>query len=130
MRPHDLVKFGLIPEFVGRFPIIVTFDELDEEMLVDILWKPKNSLVKQYQKLLEMENVKLRFQEGAMVAIVREAIKRKTGARGLRSIIEEIMLDVMYELPSLENVRECIITEEVLTHKEKPMLVYEKKKSA
>ena len=99
VRPHDLVKFGLIPEFVGRFPIIVTFDELDEEMLVDILWKPKNSLVKQYQKLLEMENVKLRFQEGAMVAIVREAIKRKTGARGLRSVMERTLLPLMYEVP-------------------------------
>ncbi|MGM0559356.1 MAG: ATP-dependent Clp protease ATP-binding subunit ClpX [Myxococcota bacterium] len=127
VRPHDLVKFGLIPEFVGRFPVIVTFDELSEDMLVEILWKPKNSLVKQYQKLFEMENVKLRFQEEAMSAIVVEAIKRKTGARGLRSILEEIMLDVMYELPSLRNVRECIITEEVLTKKEKPMLVYEKK---
>jgi ATP-dependent Clp protease ATP-binding subunit ClpX len=127
VRPHDLVKFGLIPEFVGRFPVIVTFDELSEDMLVEILWKPKNSLVKQYQKLFEMENVKLRFQEEAMSAIVAEAIKRKTGARGLRSILEEVMLDVMYELPSLRNVRECIITEEVLTKKEKPMLVYEKK---
>jgi ATP-dependent Clp protease ATP-binding subunit ClpX len=127
VRPHDLVKFGLIPEFVGRFPVIVTFDELSEDMLVDILWKPKNSLVKQYQKLFEMENVKLRFQDEAMVAIVRAAIKRKTGARGLRSILEEVMLDVMYELPSLRNVRECVITEEVLTNKEKPMLVYEKK---
>ncbi|QDG51231.1 ATP-dependent Clp protease ATP-binding subunit ClpX [Persicimonas caeni] len=126
-RPHDLVKFGLIPEFVGRFPVIVTFDELSEDMLVDILWQPKNSLVKQYQKLFEMEGVKLRFQDEAMVAIVREAIKRKTGARGLRSILEEVMLDVMYELPSLRNVRECVITEEVLTKKEKPMLVYEKK---
>jgi ATP-dependent Clp protease ATP-binding subunit ClpX len=127
VRPHDLVKFGLIPEFVGRFPVIVTFDELSEDMLVDILWQPKNSLVKQYQKLFEMEGVKLRFQDDAMVAIVREAIKRKTGARGLRSILEEVMLDVMYELPSLQNVRECVITEEVLTNKEKPMLVYEKK---
>ena len=127
VRPYDLVKFGLIPEFVGRFPVIVTFDELSEDMLVEILWKPKNSLVKQYQKLFEMENVKLRFQDDAMVAIVQEAIKRKTGARGLRSILEEVMLDVMYELPSLRNVRECIITEEVLTKKEKPMLVYEKK---
>jgi ATP-dependent Clp protease ATP-binding subunit ClpX len=127
VRPHDLVKFGLIPEFVGRLPVIVTFDELSEDMLVDILWQPKNSLVKQYQKLFEMEGVKLRFQDDAMVAIVREAIKRKTGARGLRSILEEVMLDVMYELPSLRNVRECVITEEVLTNQEKPMLVYEKK---
>lgn len=130
VRPHDLVKFGLIPEFVGRFPVIVTFDELSEGMLVEILWKPKNSLVKQYQKLFEMENVKLRFQEEAMTAIVAEAIKRKTGARGLRSILEEVMLDVMYEIPSLHNVRECIITEEVLTKHEKPMLVYENEKKS
>jgi ATP-dependent Clp protease ATP-binding subunit ClpX len=127
VRPQDLTKFGLIPEFVGRFPVIVTFDELDEEMLVEILWKPKNSLVKQYQKLFELEGVKLRFNDEAMVAIVREAIERKTGARGLRAILEEIMLEIMYELPSLENVRECVITEDVVTNSEKPMLVYEKK---
>src|SRR5690554_4147620 len=126
VRPEDVVKFGMIPEFVGRFPVIVAFDELSENMLVEILWKPKNSLVKQYQKLFELENVKLRFNQEAMVAIVREAIKRKTGARGLRAIIEEVMLDIMYELPSLENVRECVITEESVLHREKPMLVYEK----
>jgi ATP-dependent Clp protease ATP-binding subunit ClpX len=95
-------------------------------MLVDILWKPRNSLVKQYQKLFELENVKLRFHQEAMVAIVREAIKRKTGARGLRAILEEVMLDIMYELPSLKNVQECIITEESVINKDKPMLVYEK----
>lgn len=126
VKPSDLTKFGLIPEFVGRFPVIVTFDELDEEMLVNILWQPKNSLVKQYQKLFELEGVKLRINHEAMLAIVREAIKRKTGARGLRAIIEEVMLDIMYEIPSLENVRECVITEEVVMKKEKPMLVYEK----
>ena len=127
VRPQDLTKFGLIPEFVGRFPVIVTFDELDEGMLVEILWKPKNSLIKQYQKLFELEGVKLRFNEEALLAIVREAIKRKTGARGLRAIIEEIMLEIMYEIPSLENVRECVVTEDVVTKNEKPMLVYEKK---
>lgn len=126
VRPTDLNKFGLIPEFVGRFPVIVTFDQLDEEMLVEILWKPKNSLVKQYQKLFEIEGVKLRFNQDALMAMVREAIKRKTGARGLRGIIEEIMLDIMYEIPSLEGVRECVITEECVLKKEKPMLVYEK----
>ena len=126
VQPSDLNKFGLIPEFVGRFPVIVTFDELNEDMLVDILWQPKNSLVKQYQKLFEMENVKLRINQEGMVAIVREAIERKTGARGLRAILEEVMLDIMYELPSLENVRECVITEDVVLKKEKPMLVYEK----
>lgn len=125
-RPQDLTKFGLIPEFVGRFPVIVTFDELSEDMLVEILWAPKNSLVKQYQKLFELEGVKLRFHHEAMVAIVRKAIERKTGARGLRSILEEIMLDIMYELPSLENVNECVVTEDVVLKGEKPMLVYEK----
>jgi ATP-dependent Clp protease ATP-binding subunit ClpX len=126
VKPADLTKFGLIPEFVGRFPVIVTFDELDEDMLVNILWQPKNSLIKQYQKLFELENVKLRVNPEAMMAIVREAIKRKTGARGLRAIIEEVMLDIMYEIPSLENVRECVITEDVVLKREKPMLVYEK----
>ncbi len=126
VKPADLTKFGLIPEFVGRFPVIVTFDELDEEMLVNILWQPKNSLIKQYQKLFELENVKLRVNPEAMLAIVREAIKRKTGARGLLAIIEEVMLDIMYEIPSLENVRECVITEDVVIKREKPMLVYEK----
>ena len=124
-RSSDLVKFGLIPEFVGRFPVIVTFDEPDEEMLLDILWMPKNSLIKQYQKLFEMENVKLRFHQEAMIAIVRRSIARKTGARGLRAIIEDVMLDIMYELPSLTNVRECVITEDVVLKGEKPMLVYQ-----
>lgn len=127
VRPEDVVKFGMIPEFVGRFPVIVAFDELSEEMLVEILWKPKNSLVKQYKKLFEIENVKLRFNQEAMVAIVGEAIARKTGARGLRAILEEVMLEIMYELPSLENVRECVITEECVVNREMPMLVYEKK---
>ena len=126
VRPEDVVKFGMIPEFVGRFPVIVAFDELSEDMLVEILWKPKNSLVKQYKKLFEMEDVKLRFNQDAMVSIVREAIARKTGARGLRAILEEVMLEVMYELPSLKNVRECIITEECVENREMPMLVYEK----
>ena len=125
VRPEDLTKFGLIPEFVGRFPIIVTFDEPDEDMLMDILWMPKNSLIKQYQKLFEMENVKLRFHQEAMLAIVRRSIERRTGARGLRAILEEVMLDIMYELPSLDNVRECIITEDVVVNGEKPMLVYQ-----
>ena len=125
-RPEDLTRFGLIPEFVGRFPVLVTFDEPDESMLVDILHQPKNSLVKQYQKLFEMENVKLRFNPEAMQAIVRRCIQRQTGARGLRAILEEVMLDIMYELPGLKNVRECIITEDVVLKGEKPILVYEK----
>lgn len=127
VRPSDLVEFGLIPEFVGRFPVIVTFDELTEDMLVDILWEPKNSIVKQYKKLFEIEGVDLKFKQGALRAIVQKAMERKTGARGLRAILEEVMLDIMYELPSLKNVRECVITEEVLTDDESPMLVYEKK---
>ncbi len=126
VRPEDVVKYGMIPEFVGRFPVIVPFEELSEDMLVEILWRPKNSLVEQYQKLFEFEDVKLRFNDDAMVAIVREAIERKTGARGLRAILEEVMLDIMFELPSLQNVRECIITEESVVQRDKPMLVYEK----
>lgn len=124
-RPEDLTKFGLIPEFVGRFPVMVTCDEPDEDMLLDILWKPKNSLIKQYQKLFEIEGVKLRFEHEAKVAIVRRCIERRTGARGLRAIIEEVMLEIMYELPSLSGVDQCVITEEVVLHGEKPMLVYE-----
>ncbi len=126
VKPSDLTKYGLIPEFIGRFPVIVTFDALSEEMLIDILWKPKNSLVKQYQKLFELENVKLRFNQDGLEAIVKEAVIRKTGARGLRAIIEEVMLDIMYDIPSLEGVAECIITEEVVLKKDKPLLVYEK----
>jgi ATP-dependent Clp protease ATP-binding subunit ClpX len=124
-RPEDLTRFGLIPEFVGRFPVIVTFDEPDEDMLMDILWMPKNSLIKQYQKLFEMEGVKLRFHQEAMLAIVKRSIHRQTGARGLRAIIEEVMLDIMYEIPSLEGVCECVITEDVVTKGERPILVYQ-----
>lgn len=126
-RPEDLVRFGIIPEFVGRFPVIVTFDEPDEDMLMDILWMPKNSLIKQYQKLFEMEGVKLRFEQEAMLAVVRKSLERRTGARGLRAILEEVMLDIMYELPGLEGVRECTITKGVVMHAKKPDLVYEKK---
>jgi len=126
VQPEDLLRFGLIPEFIGRLPVIATLDELNMEALVDILKKPKNALVKQYQKLFEFENVKLRFTEGALMAIAKEAVKRKSGARGLRSILENIMLDVMYEIPSQTNVRECIISEEVVVHRENPILLYEK----
>ncbi|MFB6262769.1 MAG: ATP-dependent Clp protease ATP-binding subunit ClpX, partial [Bradymonadaceae bacterium] len=127
VRPEDLIEYGMIPEFVGRFPVIVSFEQLTEEQLVEILWKPKNSLVKQYKKLFELENVELRFEEEAMHAIVRQAIERNTGARGLRSIMEVVMLDVMYELPDLSNARECVITEEVVEEGEKPAISYEKK---
>jgi len=126
VQPEDLLKFGLIPEFIGRLPVIATLDELSIEALIDILKKPRNALVKQYQKLLEFENVKLRFTEGALMAIAKEAIKRKSGARGLRSIMENMMVDVMYEIPSQPNIRECIVSEEVVLHHENPILLYEK----
>jgi ATP-dependent Clp protease ATP-binding subunit ClpX len=126
VQPEDLLKFGLIPEFIGRLPVIATLGELSIEALIDILKKPKNALIKQYQKLFDFENVKLRFTEGALMAIAKEALKRKSGARGLRSIMENTMLDVMYEIPSQPNIRECIISEEVVLHRESPILVYEK----
>ncbi len=121
--PEDLLKFGLIPEFVGRLPIIVTLDALDEEALVKILQEPKNALVKQYQKLLQMDNIDLEFKEDAVRAIAKEALKRNTGARGLRAIIEDIMLDVMYEIPSRTDVSKCVVTKEVVAKKEDPLLV-------
>ena len=116
----------MIPEFIGRLPVIATFGELSIEALVDILKKPKNALVKQYQKLFDFENVKLRFTEGALRAIAREAMKRKSGARGLRAIMENIMFDVMYEIPSQSNISECIVSEEAVLHHESPILLYEK----
>jgi len=128
--PEDLLKFGLIPEFVGRLPVISTLEPLDEAALVRILSEPKNALIKQYQKLLELDNVKLEFKQEALEAIAKEAIKRNTGARGLRAIIEGIMLDLMYEVPSREDVTTCVITEETVTNKVLPELDnVEKKKS-
>ena len=121
--PQDLLKFGLIPEFVGRLPVIVTLDALDESALVRILTEPKNALVKQYQKLFELDNVNLEFKEEALSKISEEAIKRNTGARGLRAIIEDIMLDVMYEIPSRTDISKVLITEESVMHKEKPIFV-------
>ncbi len=128
VQPEDLIKFGFIPEFVGRLPVVATLDELTVDDLVRILVEPKNSIVKQYQKLMEMEGVELRFTEEALRAIAEEAYKRKTGARGLRSIIEEIMIDVMYEIPSLTDVKECVITKEVVLKKERPILTFNTKK--
>ncbi|MEW6265479.1 MAG: ATP-dependent Clp protease ATP-binding subunit ClpX [Thermodesulfobacteriota bacterium] len=125
-QPEDLLRFGLIPEFVGRLPVIATLHELDEATLVRILREPRNALIKQYQKLFEFEKIKLRFTEGALKAVAHEAIKRKSGARGLRAILEDCMLDIMYELPSLKNVRECVISEEVVLNHEQPILLYEK----
>ncbi|MDI6852784.1 MAG: ATP-dependent Clp protease ATP-binding subunit ClpX [Deltaproteobacteria bacterium] len=117
VQPQDLLKFGLIPEFVGRLPVIATLDELDEEALVRILTEPKNALVKQFQKLLEMDKVNLTFTHDALVAVAQEALKRKSGARGLRAILESAMLELMYELPSLKNVQECILNQEfILNH--------------
>lgn len=126
--PEDLLKFGLIPEFVGRLPIISTLEPLDEKALVRILSEPKNALVKQYQKLLEMDHVNLEFEPAALEAIAREAIKRNTGARGLRAIIEGIMLDVMFEVPSRDDVADCVITEKVVLDKMTPELTTKKGK--
>jgi ATP-dependent Clp protease ATP-binding subunit ClpX len=120
--PEDLLKFGLIPEFVGRLPVVSTLEPLDENALIQILTEPKNALVKQYSKLLEMDNVELDFEKEALEAIAAEAIKRKTGARGLRSIIESIMLDVMFDLPSRDDVTKCSITKEAVVSKEAPKL--------
>jgi len=125
IQSEDLLRFGLIPEFIGRLPIVATLEELSEEVLVEILRRPRNALVKQYKKLFELESVHLTFTEGAIRGIAREAMKRKTGARGLRSIMEKVMLDVMYEIPTLSNVKECVISEEVIVNQERPILIYE-----
>ena len=123
LLPQDLLKFGLIPEFIGRLPIIATLKDLDREALIKILVEPKNSLVKQYQKLFEYDNVELEFKQEALEAIVDKAIERKTGARGLRSIIEDIMRDIMFEIPSNENIEKCIITKETVLEKKEPELI-------
>jgi len=126
LEPQDLIKYGLIPEFVGRLPITAALDELDESALIRILNEPRNSLIKQYQKLLSFDNVKLRFTDGAFSSIAKEAIRRKTGARGLRAILEEVMLEVMYEIPSQSRIKECILNEDVINRKEKPILILDK----
>jgi ATP-dependent Clp protease ATP-binding subunit ClpX len=125
VQPEDLLKFGLIPEFIGRLPVVATLEELDESALVKILIEPKNALIKQYQKLFEMEGVKLKFSEGALTAIAKQALERKLGARGLRSILEEVMLDVMYEIPSQEDIKEVVVSEETISRGEQPLIVYE-----
>ena len=127
--PEDLLKNGLIPEFIGRLPIVVTLDSLDEDALVSILTKPRNALVKQYQRLLEMDGVKLSFEEEALRQIAKEALKRKTGARGLRSILEGIMRNVMYEIPSVEGVSGCKVTRESITAKKDPVLTLDNSKN-
>ena len=125
-EPEDLIKYGMIPEFVGRVPVVATLDELDETSLVRILTEPKNSLIRQYQKLLSLDNVRLRFTEPALKQVAKKAIKKKTGARGLRSILEGVMLDVMFEVPSEKTIKECLINEDVIEKKEKPVLIYER----
>jgi ATP-dependent Clp protease ATP-binding subunit ClpX len=125
IQPEDLLKYGLIPEFIGRLPITATLEELSEENLMEILKRPRNAIVKQYKRLFELENVKLTFTEGSLRGIAKDAMKKKTGARGLRSIMEKVMLDVMYEIPALSNVKECVISEEVILNRERPILIYE-----
>jgi len=124
VEPEDLIKFGLIPEFVGRLPVVATLQELDEEALIQILIEPKNALIKQYQKLFQMEGVELEVRPGALQAIARKALKRKTGARGLRSIIESALLDTMYELPGIENVAKVVIDEGVIDGETKPIMLF------
>ncbi len=124
VEPEDLLKFGLIPEFIGRLPVIATLGDLDEGALVDILTKPKNALVKQYQRLFEMEGVRLEFTEGALRSVARRAVMRKTGARGLRSIMETILLDTMFDLPGLEGVEEVVINREVADEQANPLFIY------
>ena len=125
VEPEDLIKFGLIPEFVGRLPVVATLEELDEAALVKILTEPKNAITKQFKKLFEMEGVELEFRPDALSAIARKALKRKTGARGLRTIVESVLLDTMYELPSLENVSKVVVDESVIEHKSEPYLIYQ-----
>ncbi len=127
LEPEDLLKYGLIPEFIGRLPVVATLHDLDVDHLVQILVEPQNALMRQYQKLMELEHVKLSFTKGAIQAIAREANKRKTGARGLRSIMERVMLDVMYDVPSDSEVRECIVGEAVIGGKETPKIIRDKK---
>ncbi len=126
VQPEDLLKFGMIPEFIGRLPVIATLHELNEEALVDVLTKPKNSLVRQYQKLFEMDGVKLKFTKGALAAVSREALLRQSGARGLRAILEHSMLDIMYEVPSKNGIKEVVVNEEVILKHEAPLIVYHK----
>lgn len=126
VQPEDLIKFGLIPEFIGRLPVVAALHELDEAALVKVLTEPKNALTKQYQRYFEMENVKLKFTPEALRAVAREAVKRQSGARGLRSILEEAMMDLMYEIPSRKDIKEVVITEDVIISKAEPLLVYQK----
>src|SRR5262247_2914555 len=130
IQPEDLLKYGLIPEFVGRLPVIATLHDLDEPALVRILKEPKNAIIKQYQKYFDLEKVRLKFTDDAVAAIAKEALKRGTGARGLRAILEEVMLEIMYELPSIQGLKECVITREVILNRERPVLVSEAKEQS
>ena len=126
VQPEDLIQFGLIPEFVGRIPVVASLSEITEEQLVEILTAPKNAIVKQFEKMMEVENVELEVTEGAIRAIAGEAVRRKTGARGLRAIMESIMLEVFYDVPSLEGVARCVIDESVVAGKSSPKFRFEK----
>src|SRR3989475_3928863 len=130
IQPEDLLKYGLIPEFVGRLPVIATLHDLDETALIRILREPKNAITRQYQKYFDLEKVRLKFTDDAVAAIAKEALKRGTGARGLRAILEEVMLEIMYELPSIQGLKECIITREVILNHERPLLVSEAKEQS
>ncbi|MGV2872611.1 ATP-dependent protease ATP-binding subunit ClpX [Colwellia sp. E150_009] len=125
VEPEDLVKYGLIPEFIGRLPVLATLRELDESALIQILQEPKNALTKQFMALFDMENVELEFREDALIAIARKAMDRKTGARGLRSIVESVLLDTMYELPSMENVSKIVVDETTIRGESKPLIIYD-----
>ena len=125
VQPEDLIKFGLIPEFIGRIPIVATLNELSLDALVRILTEPKNALIKQYKKLFELEHVKLKFTDAALLGVAEAALERKSGARGLRAILESVMLDIMYEIPSSRGIQECVIGEEVITRGDSPLLLYE-----
>jgi len=126
VQPEDLIKFGLIPEFIGRLPVIASLGELSLNALVRILTEPKNALVKQYQRLFEFEGVTLKFTKDALKTVAKDALDRKSGARGLRAILEKVMLDIMYDLPSRPDLKECVIGEEVILNQESPLLLYEK----
>jgi ATP-dependent Clp protease ATP-binding subunit ClpX len=125
VQPEDQIQFGLIPEFVGRIPVVATLEELSEDSFIEILTKPKNAIIKQFQKLMELEGVELEVTDEALAEIAREAIKRKTGARGLRAIIENVMLDISYEVPSLKGLTRCVISEEVIKGTGDPLFIYE-----
>jgi ATP-dependent Clp protease ATP-binding subunit ClpX len=130
VQPEDLLKYGMIPEFIGRLPVIAPLHELSEDALIDILTKPRNALIKQYQKLFEMDGVKLRFTKGAMKSVAHEALKTKSGARGLRAIVEALLLETMYEIPSRPNIKEVLVNEEVVEQQQQPLLIYHQKEAA